>query len=78
MSEESYIILHMMEQFLAEIEEYLASMAVAPSMFGRIALNDPGFVYRVRNGGECRPSTMDKVRAYMAANPPKATDRAAS
>lgn len=40
---------------------------MAPSRFGRNILNDPGFVYRLRNGGECRPSTIDKVRKEMGA-----------
>lgn len=57
----------MMSKFKNEIEQYLIRASVSPSRFGRQTVNDPGFVYRLRKGGECRPSTIEKVRSYMVA-----------
>lgn len=56
---------------LSEIEAYLAASGCTPSGFGRSAMKDPGFVFRLRNGGECRSRTVARVRAWMAANPPE-------
>ncbi|RAP39661.1 hypothetical protein BYZ73_19265 [Rhodovulum viride] len=52
----------MMSAFRNEIEAFLAESGMKPSTLGREVLNDPGFVARIRKGGECRPSTIDKVR----------------
>lgn len=62
-------ILHpmMMTAFKQEIEDHLARTGMTASRFGREFLNDPGFVYRLRDGGECRPSTIEKVRRKMKA-----------
>lgn len=57
----------MMSEFKREIEDYLVKNGMKPSSFGRAFLNDPGFVSRLREGGECRPSTIDKVRKLMKA-----------
>ncbi|MBM1843901.1 hypothetical protein JQW92_18185 [Sulfitobacter pseudonitzschiae] len=56
----------MMENFKTAIEDYLMRTGMKPSKFGREFLNDPGFVYRLREGGECRPSTIEKVKKSMA------------
>ncbi len=56
-----------MNQFIKDIEAYLKKTGTAASTFGREVLNDPGFVRRLRDGGECRPSTIEKVRKKMAA-----------
>lgn len=59
----------MMTEFKNEIEQHLVRAGMTPSRFGREAVNDPGFVYRLRKGGECRPSTIERVRAYMVPSP---------
>jgi homoserine dehydrogenase len=56
----------MMNDFVSEIETFLEETGTTPSKFGRLALNDPGFVFRLRSGGECRPSTMEKVRRKIS------------
>ncbi|MEC9432137.1 MAG: hypothetical protein VYD87_04440 [Pseudomonadota bacterium] len=33
-------------------------------------MNDGKLFARLQSGGQCLPRTMDRVRAYMAANPP--------
>ena len=55
----------MMSSFKTEIEDYLDQTGITPSRFGRDFLKDPGFVYRLRKGGECRPSTIEKLRKEM-------------
>lgn len=57
----------MMQQFRTEVEAFLSQHDMKPSTFGREFLNDPGFVFRLRDGGECRPSTMEAVRSKMSA-----------
>ena len=59
-----------MSELQALIADYCERTSTAPSTFGRRALGDPGFVSRLKSGGQCLPRTMDRVRAYMAANPP--------
>ncbi|MEW2911438.1 hypothetical protein [Leisingera sp. JC11] len=56
----------MMAEFKEEVESFLAETGMKPSGFGRKALNDPGFVFRLREGAECRVSTVIKVRKVMA------------
>ena len=58
----------MMDSFKTEIEEYLERTGTKPSKFGRDFVNDPGFVSRLRKGGECRPSTIEKIREGMRAS----------
>ena len=59
----------MMQQFRNEIEAYLKRTGTKPSTFGRSFVCDPGFVSRIRAGGEARPSTIEKVRAKMRDSP---------
>ncbi|MBC22309.1 MAG: hypothetical protein CMJ32_00125 [Phycisphaerae bacterium] len=56
----------MMQQFTREVEAFLKRHSMRPSTFGRLIVNDPGFVFRLRKGGECRPSTIEHVRKEMA------------
>lgn len=56
----------MMTEFKKEVESFLKETGMKPSGFGRKALNDPGFVFRLRDGAECRESTVVKVRKAMA------------
>jgi 2,4-dienoyl-CoA reductase-like NADH-dependent reductase (Old Yellow Enzyme family) len=55
------------EQFLAEIEAFLSTTGTDPTSFGRAAVNDPTFVFRLRDGRSPRAKTIDVVRAYIAA-----------
>jgi hypothetical protein len=51
---------------LSMIERHLRNSGVAPTRFGRDAVNDPRFVLDLRNGREPRPSTAERVSAYIA------------
>jgi hypothetical protein len=53
---------------LRRIEQYLRDNAVSPSRFGRDAVNDPRFVFDLRDKGRTvRDATRDKVTAYLDA-----------
>lgn len=59
------------EMFVSEVEDYLEATGMAPSTFCLNAVNcSSKAVKRVRNG-TVTLITADKVRAYIAANPPK-------
>jgi hypothetical protein len=47
------------------IEKYLRHSGTPPTRFGREAVGDPRFVLDLRNGGEPREITAQKVVAYM-------------
>jgi hypothetical protein len=53
---------------LSMIERHLRNSGIAPTRFGRDAVNDPRFVLDLRNGREPRPSTAERVSAYIARN----------
>lgn len=60
------------QDLLAEIRAYCRDAGLEPSVLGRRAVQDSKFVARLEAGGQCLPSTMAKVRRYMAEHPPKA------
>lgn len=53
------------EKFLADVEAFLTATGMAPSMFGREAVNDPAFVQRLREGIDPRTRTMDRAYEFM-------------
>ena len=70
------------QSFLAEIENFLSSAGVDPSVLGKQALGDPNFVFDLRKGRSPSTRTIDKVRSWIAqqaapAGAPKAIHRAA-
>lgn len=58
----------MIEEFISEIDKYLAKHEMNPTDFGRSFANDPSFVFRLKEGREPRISTMDRVRKKMSEN----------
>ena len=57
---------------LAEILAFCGVKAMSKSEFGRLALNDPRFVYDIEAGRrECLPRTISKVRTFIADNAAK-------
>lgn len=66
----------MSAQLLRSIEQYCADRGVAPSMFGRAAVNDPRLVEDLRSGRQPRQETVDRIvslirdgKALPSANP---------
>jgi len=60
--DKTYIVSHMMlSDFKNEVETFLDETGVSPSRLGRAALNDPCFVFGLRDGAEPREATRRKV-----------------
>tara|TARA_Y100000310_G_C20185972_1_gene580304 strand:+ start:382 stop:570 length:189 start_codon:yes stop_codon:yes gene_type:complete len=53
------------QQFVNEVEGYLAATKMNPTRFGREAISDPNFVFELRRGRSPVSRTMDKVREFM-------------
>lgn len=54
-----------MTDLLTKVESFCAEMDMSPSRFGREFMNDPGFVWRLRAGGECLPRTAQRLLSEM-------------
>lgn len=67
------------KEILDEIEAYLAASGMSPIALGRAAKVGNSFVYDLRKDpppAYPRTSTIDRLREYMRANPPKRTKNA--
>ncbi len=60
-----------MHALLEEVEAYLLATGMGPTTFGKKTLNDGHAVRRMREGLPITSKNMSKMRAFMAANPPK-------
>jgi hypothetical protein len=54
-----------MDQFLRDVEAFLALFNVRPSLLGKQAVNDGSLVTRLRQGRAPTLATVDKVYAWM-------------
>lgn len=50
---------------LDRIERHLKSRRVPPTRFGRDAVNDPNFIFDLRDGRDPRERTVRRVIAYL-------------
>ena len=57
------------EKLLADIERYLRRTGMNHTRFGTEALEDHKFVLRLRRGLGVHSRSIDRVYAYIAANP---------
>ena len=69
--------MNLADEFRAEVDDYLNATGLTPTAFGRNSVNDPGFVFGLRKGRSPSARVIDKVRAFMAANPPASGEEAA-
>ncbi len=60
----------MMQNLIQSIEAYCDRHNMPITSFGRIFMRDPSFVFDLRNGRECLPSTIAKLEAAMQSPPP--------
>ena len=60
----------MTEALLRDIAEYCRNAGIAESTFGRLAVNDGKLVGRLRLGGRVTSETVERVRAFIAREPP--------
>ena len=51
---------------LIDIDRFLRHFDMPPTRFGREAVNDPRFVFDIRNGRECGGKVRSRVYAYIA------------
>ena len=52
---------------LRECEQFIGRTGMKISTFGRLAMNDPTFLHRLRKlGDNVRPATAEKVRKFMS------------
>ena len=51
---------------MAEIAAFCGRRGMGVSVFGLAAIGDPSFYRDLENGRECKPSTVRRVRDYMA------------
>lgn len=51
---------------IRSIEKFLRAHDIAATKFGRLAVQDPRFVFDLRNGREPRPDTEARVQAFIA------------
>jgi hypothetical protein len=58
----------MNDAILREISDFCRETGLAESTFGRRAVNDGKLAARLRNGGRITTDTLDRIRAFMAAN----------
>lgn len=63
----------MIEQFLTEAQAYCEARGIKPATLGQYAVDDKHLLPRLARGGQCYPRTIERVRAYMAQNPPQET-----
>lgn len=58
------------QKFRDQVESYLEAAKTDPTTFGKAVMNDPSFVFDLRNGRSPSSRTMDRVIEWIAANPP--------
>lgn len=56
-----------MSALLGEIEQFCKDADIAEATFGSRVVRDGKFVKRLRDGGDVTLKTVDRVRAYIAA-----------
>ena len=56
-------------KLIHEIETYCEAMDVAPSTFCLRAAKNGTLYKRMKEGGDCGVKVLDKIRAYIKANP---------
>jgi hypothetical protein len=63
---------------LKEITDYCREAGLAESTFGKLAVNDGKFVNRLREGGRITTNTLERIRGFIADNPPSEDARSRS
>lgn len=54
-----------MTDILSEIQAFCERQSITPARFGELAMNDRGFVTRLRNGRDLKLSTAERLRRFM-------------
>ncbi len=56
------------EEFLREIEQFIALSGMPHTAFGKESIKDASFVARLRAGRDVKVGTIERVRNWMDAN----------
>ena len=54
-----------MNEFLKKIEDFLARTGMSATTLGIKAMNNPTFVFDIRNGRQCLDSTKERVLDFI-------------
>lgn len=54
-------------ELLQEIHVFVSETGIPEGRLGRLSINDPGLVSRLRRGGGLTIANLDRVRAFMRA-----------
>jgi hypothetical protein len=64
------------EALLQDIEGFLDRVGMTATKFGKLSVNDPTLVHRMRKGADVRMETAEKLRKFMAEHQsPRPLDR---
>lgn len=63
-----------MQPLIDEIRAYCERRGMKVTTFGAYAVGDSKFIGRLEGGGQCLPTTVQKIESYMAENPPAPSD----
>lgn len=55
----------MLQDFIDEIDAFLARTGMTETRFGISALGDPNFIFDLRSGRDVRLTTVERVRQFM-------------
>jgi len=55
----------LLQRFRADVEDFLTSTGMAPTVFGREAVRDPNFVFELREGRAPNLALVDRVMSFM-------------
>ena len=53
------------KDFLEKVEFFLKKNKMTPTAFGNASANNPGFVFDIRSGRECREATQKRILDFM-------------
>lgn len=54
------------QDFLDQIEAYIAAQGLTPTAFGEKVVKDPNFVFELRKGRSPSLAIVERVQVYMA------------
>ena len=53
------------KELIRQIDAFLKRTGMSPTAFGEKAMNERGFVKRLRGGSDLRTATMEKIQDFM-------------
>lgn len=66
------------EALLSEVDQFAEAHGISPATVTSKAVGNSRLYSRMRNGGSCTIRIAERLRAYMAANPPASSEEDAA